>query len=154
MSARASRTLVEGWIVTVTAPNGREADLSLDGGETTAYFLTELSARVAARRTVARAHRWRVRYAWGYYPKGIAPKPGTLAEPAAPWWQNDGPTWWTRCDRDIPLPGFGPPKEASLADIIHQGRNILESYKAEIAAARKKIAVSAYGARRNGRRAA
>jgi hypothetical protein len=31
---------VEGWVVTVTAPNGAVADLSLDGGETTAYFHT------------------------------------------------------------------------------------------------------------------
>lgn len=92
---------VEGWVVTVTAPNGAVADLSLDGGETTAYFLTSIAAKVAARRHVGCAHRWRVRYVFGFYPARNAPKPGGPL-PAAPWWQNDGPTWWTRCEGKPP----------------------------------------------------
>ena len=85
----------EGFVVTTIPGSGREEHLSLDGGETTAYFLTELAARVAARRHVPADVPWYPDFVGGFYRRDRQPK---LENTAAPWWQNDGPTWFTKAE--------------------------------------------------------
>ncbi len=112
----------EGFVVTTIPGSGREEHLSLDGGETTAYFLTELAARVAARRHVPAGVPWYPDFVGGFYRRDRQPK---IENMAAPWWQNDGPTWFTRCDYTVDQTWSGAPAvlgPLSAADQIHLKR--------------------------------
>lgn len=63
--------------------------LTLDGG-TVATFLDPFAAQVAARRVLPFSVTGHV----------VLRRVGDTGAALAPWWQNDGPTWFTRAGGD------------------------------------------------------